>query len=163
MTPELLAHAEQVLRSLGSVRETIEFGSYDVNGSFRPIVKSLFPDSTYTGIDIRPGPGVDVVADMTQFPNASADLVICTETLEHVQDWKAAVRTLKAVAQPWLVVSVPKPGCPRHDYPGDYWRWSPAQLISCFLDRKLHAIRETPESTLLVLGAQVILEAEEVR
>lgn len=62
-------------------KRVIEVGSYDVNGSVRP----LFPEAdSYIGLDRRAGPGVDVVADaLTYTPDGPVDLVVCCEVLEH--------------------------------------------------------------------------------
>ena len=60
-----------------------EIGSYNVNGSVRPLFARA---ASYVGIDVRPGPGVDLVldvcdADLGMLP--FADIVVTTETLEH--------------------------------------------------------------------------------
>ena len=41
-------------------KRIIDIGSYNVNGSFRPILESWKP-AEYVGVDIAEGPGVDVV------------------------------------------------------------------------------------------------------
>lgn len=38
----------------------------------------------------------------------AAELVLCCEVLEHLDDPAAALETLTALAQPWLIVSVPR-------------------------------------------------------
>jgi SAM-dependent methyltransferase len=64
-------------------RLVCELGSRDVNGTPRP----LFADALlYVGVDRRPGPGVDVVAeadDWSPEPWLPFDLVVCAEVLEH--------------------------------------------------------------------------------
>jgi 2-polyprenyl-3-methyl-5-hydroxy-6-metoxy-1,4-benzoquinol methylase len=40
--------------------------------------------------------------------DATADLVVCCEVLEHVPDPDSALRVLTALARPWLLVSVPR-------------------------------------------------------
>lgn len=60
----------------------VEYGSRDINGSVREyfIADSL----TFTGIDIIPGKGVDVVADAGVWrPPEPVDVIICCEVLEH--------------------------------------------------------------------------------
>lgn len=68
----------------------IEIGSRDVNGSVRP----LFPNADYTGLDISPGPGIDVVGEVESYrPKKPADIVICCEVFEHAETWQSLCRT----------------------------------------------------------------------
>src|SRR4051794_35451978 len=59
----------------------VEFGSHDVNGSIR----DLFNCDFYHGIDLVAGPGVDEVADASDWesPWQDIDCVVCCEVLEH--------------------------------------------------------------------------------
>jgi hypothetical protein len=64
----------------------VECGSRDVNGS----VRGLFPLASYVGVDIEPGPGVDVVVDFRRLNVLHpADVVVCCEVLEHDRDPKS--------------------------------------------------------------------------
>lgn len=47
------------------------------------------------------------VYDLTP-EEASAELVVCCEVLEHLPDPESAVRVLATLARPWLLVSVPR-------------------------------------------------------
>jgi SAM-dependent methyltransferase len=71
----------------------LEIGSYNVNGSVRPLF-----GRKYHGIDVREGPGVDEAIKAQDFDGKGAfDVVVTTETLEHDDDpegliaaaWKA--------------------------------------------------------------------------
>jgi SAM-dependent methyltransferase len=74
-----------------------ELGSRDVNGSARV----LFPGSRYLGVDILPGPGVDVVADAADFRLAPLfDVVLSTEALEHTPRGKEICRTAWHLLRP---------------------------------------------------------------
>src|SRR6266550_1393493 len=82
-------------------KTVLEVGSRQVQGpgmSLRTIIESLGPKS-YTGSDIFPGPGVDEICPAEKlrlrFGADSFDLVVSTETLEHVRDWRAVVANLK--------------------------------------------------------------------
>ena len=59
----------------------LEIGSADINGSIR----SFFPGSDYTGVDLSAGPGVDVVASGHELalPDRDVDLAISCECFEH--------------------------------------------------------------------------------
>jgi Flp pilus assembly protein TadD len=58
----------------------LEIGSYDVNGSVRP----LFDAARYVGVDLIAGPGVDVVCSGHEFRSEERfDVAISTECFEH--------------------------------------------------------------------------------
>jgi SAM-dependent methyltransferase len=62
----------------------IEIGSRDLNGSVRP----LFPAASWTGIDLYPGPSVDIVTNALDYtPESLVDMVICCEVFEHTPNW----------------------------------------------------------------------------
>lgn len=70
----------------------LDIGGRDVNGTAR----AWFPHTLWHGLDIRPGPGVDIVADATtwtaEYEERDWDFVLSTECLEHVKDWPGIVR-----------------------------------------------------------------------
>jgi len=111
-------------------KRVVEAGACDVNGSVRTAVEALRPAS-YVGTDIVDGPGVDMVCPVQDLPSVAgtgtADVVISTEMLEHVQDWRAAIRAMVTVLAPGgvLVLTTRSMGFPyHHPFPGDYWRFS---------------------------------------
>lgn len=118
-------------------RRILEVGSLDVNGSVRPYVTSLRP-AEYVGVDRRRGRRVDVVARAEQLPGMygkeSFDVVICTETLEHMSDWRVSLWGMAAVLRigGLLVLTTRSPGFPRHDHPADYWRFSVTNMHMLF-------------------------------
>ena len=72
-----------------------EFGSYQVDGQEGYAnLRALFPAKNYVGCDMRPGPGVDRVEDVTaiSLPDGSAGTVLCIETFEHVFEVRRGVR-----------------------------------------------------------------------
>jgi len=101
-------------RGLDPDRLGLDLGGADVNGTAR----SLFdPAITWLGLDIAPGPGVDIVADartwrgkvaalesprimMSADLDAGFDVVLCTELLEHVRDWHLVLETIDRVLAP---------------------------------------------------------------
>src|SRR4051812_9781886 len=63
-----------------------EFGSFQVEGQEGYAnLRGLFAGKAYVGCDMRPGPGVDRVEDVSaiNLPDASAGTVLCIETFEH--------------------------------------------------------------------------------
>ena len=112
----------------------IEIGSYNVNGSARTAIEPVGP-CFYMGIDSRPGPGVDVVGDICDAGGIPiVDVVACTDTLEHIEDWRAAVDGLNGILKPGglLIFSVPMPGFPYHEFPHDFWRFTEDDLRGIF-------------------------------
>jgi SAM-dependent methyltransferase len=63
----------------------LEVGSLDINGSIR----KFFVDCDYVGLDVAPGKGVDVVCEGQKYdaPDASYDVVISCEAMEHNPYW----------------------------------------------------------------------------
>ncbi len=81
-------------------KRVLEVGALNVNGTVRPGIQTLRP-AEYIGIDIRSGPGVDVVCDAAEidrrFGPDAFDVVISTELLEHAREWKKIVHNFKYV------------------------------------------------------------------
>lgn len=125
MTPAVMAFVAAL--KLGG--RVLDVGSYDVNGSPRGLV------ADYTGVDARPGPNVDIVAEgaALPFPDHTFDAVLCLETLEHDRAPWRTVPELARVTKPGGLVVLTAPG-PRfrpgdaHEYPRDYWRMTAAGL-----------------------------------
>lgn len=69
----------------GEKIDILDIGGRDVNGTPR----ALFPNATYTVLDVRPGENVDVVADASIWdPDGRRwHLVVCTEVFEHTESW----------------------------------------------------------------------------
>jgi hypothetical protein len=104
-------------------QHVIEAGSANVNGSVRPQIMAMGPAS-YTGIDLAPGPGVDLVMDAADL-QGPAGLVVSTSMLEHSPDWQGALRGVVGAVAPGgvLVLTVPSAGFAYHN-PPDHWRFS---------------------------------------
>ncbi len=66
-------------------------------------------------------------------PDASFDLVLCTQVLEHCDDPAQAVRELRRVTAPGGRVLASTHGVQvYHPSPQDYWRWTHAGLARLF-------------------------------
>lgn len=68
----------------------LDCGSLDVNGS----LKDLFDaESSYVGVDIRPGAGVDVRAFIHElpWPEGAFDTIVSAEMLEHDEYWNLSL------------------------------------------------------------------------
>jgi SAM-dependent methyltransferase len=107
----------------------LDVGSRDINGSLRPTVMAHAPSSRYLGVDILPGPGVDLLmADpcVIPLPASSSDLVLCSSTLEHTEFFWLLFLDMLRVLRPGglLYCCAPSRGF-YHPFPLDYWRFYP--------------------------------------
>ena len=158
MHPSVMVWVEQVTRGLTHDADVVEVGSYNVNGT----VRDLFPTArSYVGLDVEPGPGVDRVYDGLDLPlpDATADIVVSTEALEHcTRPWRV-VREMARVARPgglvvitargWVVtrrfkgeggVDVGEVACFAFHNPPDLWRYSGDALVELAVDAGLHVV-----------------------
>src|SRR5215510_8838114 len=110
-------------------QEVLEVGSLNINGSVRPFFEGA---GTYTGIDLREGPDVDLVMNShdLQFPDESFDLVISTEMLEHDDRFWASLEEMGRVLKKegLLIITARGNGFMPHEYPHDYWRFMPGSF-----------------------------------
>ncbi len=109
-----------------------EFGSYQVEGQLDYAdLRSMFTGRDYVGCDMRPGPGVDRVEDVSaiSLPDGSAGTILCIETFEHVFEVRRAFDEVFRVLKPGGMFVLTSPFHFRiHAYPDDYWRISPSCL-----------------------------------
>lgn len=131
----------------------LDIGSRDVNGSLRSVKPE---DAAYLGVDLAPGPGVELVLkDPHHLPldDESVDVVVSTSCLEHDPlFWLTFAEMLRVVkAGGLLYLNAPSNGL-YHGYPFDHWRfypdagcalvqWServgtPARLIESFIGQR---------------------------
>jgi SAM-dependent methyltransferase len=110
----------------------LEVGSYQVPGQEHlGELRGLFPGRRFTGLDRRPGPGVDVVADAEDlpYPDGSFGTVVAMSTFEHIPRFWRAFQEVHRVLRPDGALLVAAPFYFHlHDHPGDYWRFSPDAL-----------------------------------
>lgn len=155
-------HAQAILFGATSLRaedvtgkRVLEIGSRraglrELQGTLRPYVESLQPEE-YVGADALPGEQVDLVcpveALLPHFGPASFDLIVCTEVLEHVADWRRAVGTIKRLcrAQGIVLVTTRSRGFPYHGFPRDFWRFEVGDMEAIFADMEVLSLRPDPQ------------------
>lgn len=122
MHPSAMEFVTRVVsdHALSDAGRVLEVGSYNVNGSVRPLFKG-----DYHGVDIREGPGVDAIIfeplikwDLGSY---KYDVVVSTEMLEHaLRPWEAIEGMYNALNNGgWLILTCrgfDERGCyPVHD------------------------------------------------
>ncbi len=139
-------------------KRIIDIGSYNVNGSFRPIFESWKP-AEYVGVDIAEGPGVDVVCTaeetLAKFGPESFDMVISTEMIEHTRNWRKVISNFKNLCKPGgvILVTTRSYGSHYHAYPNDFWRYEADDFKNIFSDLIINKIDTDPVDPGVVIKA----------
>jgi SAM-dependent methyltransferase len=130
MHPSSFRHMQQLVANYLDPTRSIrvaDLGSYDVNGSYRPLFSK--PGWHYIGVDLSAGPNVDVVLKSPYrlpFRSGTLDVFISGQAFEHVEyfwlTWLEMARSLRAGGMVFLIA--PSRG-PEHRYPVDCWRFYP--------------------------------------
>ncbi|MGL6279337.1 MAG: class I SAM-dependent methyltransferase [Gaiella sp.] len=137
-----------------AARAARDFGAYrvlDVGCGEKPYAPLFAPFcSSYVGVDPVANPHAEVqgfVEDLP-LPDGSAEVVLCIQVLEHVDDPAAAIRELARVTAPGGRVLLSTHGVMAyHPSPADHWRWTHAGLERLFRETADWAsVRVTPAS-----------------
>lgn len=147
-------------------KRVLEVGSLDVNGSLRPVFAAWGPGE-YVGIDMFEGTGVDRICSAEQMvaelgPD-SFDVVIATEIIEHVEDWRRVITNIKGVCKPGgiILVTTPSKGFPYHAYPHDFWRYGTEDMQQIFADCSIEQLETSPRATGVFVKARKPLDFHE--
>jgi len=141
-------------------KRILEVGSRYVNGSVRPLIEKFFNPKEYIGVDIEKGKFVDVVCDaenlVDYFGRETFDVVISTELLEHVKDWRKVINNLKEVLKPngYIYITTRSKGFPYHGYPYDFWRYEIEDMEEIFKDFEIIKLEKDPEAPGVFLKAK---------
>ena len=132
MTRFLRGVARAMVGAFDPPDPVVEVGSYQVAGQDDLIdLRGLFPGRPYTGVDFRPGPGVDLVANVEALPQptGSVGTVLAFNVFEHVRRVWTGFEEVHRVLRPdgVLLMSVPF-YFHIHAHPSDYWRFTPEAL-----------------------------------
>ena len=108
----------------------------DVGCGVKPYYPFFEPyASEYVGVDVVENPAADLQGAVESLPvaDASFDLVLCIQVLEHADDPARAVRELRRVVAPGGAVLASTHGVQvYHPAPVDLWRWTHAGLDRLF-------------------------------
>jgi SAM-dependent methyltransferase len=121
---------EQEARAAGSGYRVL-----DVGCGIKPYFPFFEPyASEYVGVDIdNPAAELEGAVEALPVADASFDLVLCNQVLEHADDPTQAVRELRRVVAPGGRVLASTHGVQvYHPAPDDLWRWTHAGLERLF-------------------------------
>ena len=107
-------------------KRVLDCGSRDINGNNR----YLFTDSSYIGIDIAPGPNVDIVSRIHELNGGPFDAIISTECLEHDEFAPLSIQHMIDLlsVDGILIITCATTGRPEHGTT-DHYEWaSPSTL-----------------------------------
>lgn len=111
-----------------------EFGSLQCPGQeVYADLRPFFKGKEYVGCDIQEGPGVDKIANLcnVDMPNESAGTILVMETLEHIEFDREAIKEAYRLLKPnGLLAISSEMKFPIHNYPDDYWRFTPSGFRS---------------------------------
>ena len=162
MTPNCMAFVARAVKQYSVKGDVLEVGSYDVNGSIRPIFADRKRFPSYLGVDMRPGPGVDRIALASNLPFTapSFDCVVTTEMLEHDARFWISVQEFHRVLRPggYLLVTTRNIGFQRHDYPSDFWRFTSdglKQVLEMAQFEVLEALDDEAEKGTFAVGKKL--------
>jgi SAM-dependent methyltransferase len=108
----------------------------DVGCGVKPYLPFFEPHaSEYVGVDVVENPAADLQGAVESLPveDASFDLVLCVQVLEHADDPAKGVGELRRVVAPGGAVLASTHGVQvYHPAPVDLWRWTHAGLDRLF-------------------------------
>ena len=137
-------------------KNILEVGAKYVNGSVRPLIEKFCKPDKYVGVDIETGKFVDEVVPAEKlvkfFGENKFDVVISTEMLEHVRDWRTVVNNLKGVLKPGglIYITTRSRGFPYHAYPYDFWRYEIEDIKKIFSDFEILILEKDVEPGILL-------------
>jgi len=104
----------------------VDLGSYDVNGSYRPLFEH--PSWRYLGLDINLGENVDIVLkdpyNWQAISSNSIDVMISGQAFEHIEFfWLTALELSRVLKPGGLCCLIAPSSGPEHRYPVDCWRF----------------------------------------
>jgi hypothetical protein len=127
--PNVKQFVELVVQEADLPSPIIDIGSLRTEGQEDTAdLRPAFGGRSYTGIDMRRGPGVDCLGTIHDLPltTRGAGTVLVIDALEHVLDPLAAMHEVIRTLRPGGVLMISSVmNFAIHAYPSDYWRFTP--------------------------------------
>jgi len=142
----------RAVRAYGLGGSVLEVGSYQEND----IVRDLLVNATsYLGVDLREGPGVDLVIEPGRAfydqHEATFDTVVCCEVLEHDRRPWVTLDGMATALKPGGILLVTCRGFGEHGAyglhrcPTDYWRMHVDAMVGLYEDIGVERIYIGPD------------------
>lgn len=146
---KMTAFCREYLADQASKRLSIlDVGSMNVNGCYRPLFEN--ENWTYLGLDMEPGPNVDIVVrnpyDWSAVSSRSVDVVVSGQAFEHVEFFWITMLEIARVLKPGGLACILAPSSgPEHRYPTDCWRFYPDGMSAMGRASDLHVLSVTTQ------------------
>jgi SAM-dependent methyltransferase len=138
-------------RDLSAVLPSLQGTVLDVGCGAQPFRSLINPHATYLGIDTDGAkahfgyemPNTTYFSgDVWPVADSSVDVVLCTETLEHVLDTRRFLTEASRCVAPGGTLLLTIPFAARwHFIPYDYWRFTPSSLNHLLTATGFHSVR----------------------
>ena len=129
MRKETRAFVECLSKELVLPDPIVEIGSLQIEGQEKYAdLRPFFSNKEFIGCDMRQGPGVDRLENLhaLNFADNSVGTIILLDTMEHVRyPFKAMEEVYRVLKPGGVIIMTSVMLCPIHDYPADYWRFTP--------------------------------------
>ena len=125
----------------------LDVGSYNVNGCYRQLFTSSDYECEYVGLDMSPGPNVDIVPKdiycWNEIESESLDFIISGNAFEHIEyPWKTMEQIHDKLKNQGIACIITPFNLSEHRYPTDCYRyypdgmsalakWAGLQVINC--------------------------------
>jgi len=125
-----------------------------------PVVTNFAKPSSYIGVDVSYGKNVDMIVPaeklVEKFGENAFDVVISTEMIEHVYDWKTVIDNLKKILKPngTIFITTRSFGFQYHGYPFNFWRYEPEDMKHIFADFEIQYLHYDAEMYGVLLKAK---------
>ena len=126
MRPHIRALVCELVKSGTLTGNVVEIGAFQVPSQVGFADMRGFFSEGYIGVDMRAGPGVDVVENvLTYRPEERVQTVLCLETLEHVDNIFGAVNAMRdMLTDDGVLLMTSHQNFDTHAHPNDYWRFT---------------------------------------
>jgi len=86
----------------------------------------------------------------------SFDVIISTELLEHVYNWRIVINNIKHILKSngYIYITTRSKGFPYHGYPYDFWRYEIEDIRDIFSDFQIITLKKDYEAPGIFLKAQ---------